>query len=42
MDGGELPTRDEWLEEQKSKDGSRKPMSKFDSGKGQNIIQGRK
>jgi hypothetical protein len=41
MDGGEMPTREEWIEEQKFKAGA-KPVSKFASdGKGQ-IIQGRK
>lgn len=43
MDGGELPTRDEWLEEQERKSGNR-AVSKFasDGPRDANIIQGRK
>jgi hypothetical protein len=39
MDGGELPTRDEWLEEQYKKNGS----ARIDrGGDGPQILQGRK
>ena len=41
MDGGELPTRDEWLDEQAAKN-SVKPVSKFASSNNGQIIQGRK
>lgn len=41
MDGGEMPTREEWLEEQKLKAGS-KPIVKFDRDSKEQIIQGRK
>lgn len=41
--GGELPTRDEWLEEQAAKSGSSKPVSKFGvASDGENIVNGRK
>jgi hypothetical protein len=41
--GGELPTRQEWLEEQAKKDGKSKTSSKFDSGRREaSIVQGRK
>lgn len=41
MDGGELPTREEWLEEQSRKNTS--ASNKFtDTRRTQNIIQGRK
>ena len=41
IDGGELPTRDEWLEEQEKKSGQSKtkPRHKPDSS---HILQGRK
>lgn len=39
MDGGELPTREEWFEEQKMKNGSEKINRRTD---GPNIVQGRK
>ena len=42
MDGGEMPTRDEWLEEQEVKNGNSKPVSKFGSDSRGQIIQGRK
>jgi hypothetical protein len=42
MDGGELPTRDEWIKEQEIKNGINKPMSKFGSDTRGQIIQGRK
>jgi hypothetical protein len=39
IDGGELPTRDEWLREQEKKNGTQK----IDKGKGgPQILQGRK
>lgn len=41
MDGGEFPTREEWLEEQKAKSGS-KPVTKFNSDSKGKIVQGRK
>jgi hypothetical protein len=41
MDGGELPTRDEWLKEQVAKN-SAKPVSKFNNDSGGKIVQGRK
>lgn len=41
MDGGDLPTREEWLEEQMAKSGS-KPISKFDTDNRTQIVQGRK
>jgi hypothetical protein len=41
MDGGEMPTREEWIEEQKVKAGA-KPVSKFASDSKGKIIQGRK
>jgi hypothetical protein len=41
MDGGELPTRDEWLDEQAAKSAV-KPVSKFASSNNGQIIQGRK
>ena len=41
--GGELPTRDEWVEEQAAKSGLSKPVSKFGSVADKtNIVQGRK
>jgi hypothetical protein len=41
MDGGEMPTREEWLLEQDKKSNQNKP-SKFDGAHGGNIVQGRK
>ena len=42
MDGGELPTRQEWIDEQSKKNDS-KPVSKFDSNNSKaSILQGRK
>lgn len=41
MDGGELPTRDEWLEEEAIKSGM-KPIEKFTNVDNHEIIQGRK
>lgn len=38
MDGGEMPTRDEWLEEQANKKG----LDKRIVDRGPNIVQGRK
>ena len=41
--GGELPTRDEWVEEQAIKSGLSKPVSKFDNSSNDNgFVQGRK
>ena len=42
MDGGEMPTRDEWLNEQSKKTGVKNQSSKFDTGRGESIVQGRK
>jgi hypothetical protein len=39
MDGGEMPTRDEWLEEQRNKKGAHRVDHERD---GPRIIQGRK
>lgn len=43
IDGGDFPTRDEWLEEQERKTASSQPVTKFgsvvDKGK---VFQGRK
>jgi hypothetical protein len=41
MDGGEMPTRDEWLEEQAVKAGS-KPVTKFGQETRGQIVQGGK
>lgn len=42
-DGGELPTRDEWLEEQANKNKVSAPVTKFGSAKTNGkVIQGRK
>ena len=41
MDGGELPTRDEWLDEQAVKSGD-KAANKFVKDTRGQIIQGRK
>ena len=41
MDGGELPTRDEWIEEQKVKSGV-KPVNIFSDDNNTQIVQGRK
>lgn len=40
-DGGEMPTREEWLEEQAHKSGLVKPVSGFDDSKVK-VTQGRK
>jgi hypothetical protein len=43
VDGGEFPTRNEWIEEQSKKNAVSKPASKFDSGPSRgNILKGRK
>lgn len=43
IDGGEFPTRDEWLEEQAAKNKQAAPVTKFGAvAKGTNIVQGRK
>lgn len=39
IDGGPLPDRDEWLEEQKAKEGNQRVDRRFD---GPNIVQGKK
>lgn len=39
IDGGELPTREEWLEEQKAKEGNQRVDRRFE---GPNIVQGKK
>lgn len=42
-DGGAMPTRDEWLEEQARKKGNIKPVSKFGGSSGDGkFLQGRK
>ena len=41
IDGGEWPTKEEWLEEQSNKSGKSAPVSKFGSA-GPRITQGRK
>lgn len=38
MDGGEMPTRQEWLDEQSKKNG----LKIVDSDRRQNIVQGKK
>jgi hypothetical protein len=44
IDGGDFPTRDEWLEELARQSGNSAPVTKFGSGPGpkHNIVQGRK
>lgn len=42
IDGGDLPTRDEWLEEQANKNVTNRPVNKFGSSSGPTIVQGRK
>lgn len=45
IDGDELPTRSEWLEEQQRKSGDKSVSTKWgraESGRGKNIIQGKK
>ena len=42
IDGGDFPTRDEWLEEQARKNGSSNVSSKFSDTSRANIQQGRK
>lgn len=43
MDGGELPTRDEWIEEQSNKSNNSSVSTKFgSSNERSNIVQGRK
>ena len=43
IDGGEFPTRDEWMEEQAKKNGTQQAVSKFGSGMDkQKVVQGRK
>lgn len=41
MDGGDFPTRNEWLEEQAVKNGAAKPVSAFQES-GPSVVQGRK
>lgn len=41
MDGGDFPTRNEWLEEQAIKNGAVKPVNSFQDS-GPSIVQGRK
>lgn len=42
-DGGPMPTREEWLEEQAKKKGNSKPVSKFGSSEDKSkLLQGRK
>jgi hypothetical protein len=40
--GGEMPTRDEWLEEQMKKSGKSKISSKFSGEDKQSFVKGRK
>lgn len=44
IDGGELPTRDEWIQEQMAKRGERGVSTKWGSTseRGNNIVQGKK
>lgn len=43
VDGGDFPTRDEWLEEQEKKKGNASTVTKFGSVVDKNkIVQGRK
>jgi len=42
MDGGEMPTRDEWLEEQSRKSGNKFNKFNGEEPRAKNIIQGRK
>lgn len=42
IDGGDFPTRDEWLEEQAVKNADSKPVTKFGMGSGPKVVQGRK
>lgn len=41
IDGGEWPTKDEWLQEQANKSNNSRPVSKFGSGEAK-VVQGRK
>jgi hypothetical protein len=42
-DGGDWPTRDEWLEEQANKNKNAAPVTKFGTtAKGGSVVQGRK
>lgn len=42
IDGGDWPTRSEWLEEQALKSGASRPVDKFGSGAAVKVTQGRK
>lgn len=43
IDGGEMPTREEWMEEQAKKNGTQPVISKFGTNvDGQKVVQGRK
>lgn len=42
IDGGEFPTRDEWLDEQAAKNATSKPVTKFGSSNPMKVKQGRK
>jgi hypothetical protein len=42
IDGGDMPTRDEWLQEQAAKSAASKPVNKFGGSAGPRVTQGRK
>ena len=42
MDGGDFPTRDEWLEEEAAKNGQVKERPRHNRGDGGHVLQGRK